>query len=146
MYFTKIDWAPSETLFKIGSFGIHYYSLMFIIAFGLGYYMMKKIYDEIQDLLHPKGDFFKKGHIFEHLTFNHAPCNTALHQRTASIWLKHTNFTIFRRYKILHNNSVNKSCHCYTTTFLIHISQCIMSVTIGQDTRLTYKVTFPSST
>jgi len=46
MYFTKIDWAPNETLFKIGSFGIHYYSLMFIIAFGLGYYMMKKIYDE----------------------------------------------------------------------------------------------------
>jgi prolipoprotein diacylglyceryl transferase len=46
MYFTKIDWAPSETLFNKGSFGIHYYSLMFIIAFGLGYYMMKKIYDE----------------------------------------------------------------------------------------------------
>ncbi|MFQ3341014.1 MAG: phosphatidylglycerol:prolipoprotein diacylglycerol transferase [Flavobacteriaceae bacterium] len=46
MYLTKIDWAPSETLFKIGSFGIHYYSLMFIIAFGLGYYMMKKVFDE----------------------------------------------------------------------------------------------------
>jgi len=46
MYFTKIDWAPSETLFKIGSFGVHYYSLMFIIAFGLGYYLMKKIFDE----------------------------------------------------------------------------------------------------
>ena len=46
MYFSKIDWAPSETLFKIGSFGIHYYSLMFIIAFGLGYYLMKKIFDE----------------------------------------------------------------------------------------------------
>ena len=46
MYFTKIDWAPSETLFKIGSFGIHYYSLMFIVAFGLGYYLMKKIFDE----------------------------------------------------------------------------------------------------
>ena len=46
MYFTKIDWAPSETLFKIGSFGIHYYSLMFIIAFGLGYYIMKKIFIE----------------------------------------------------------------------------------------------------
>ena len=44
MYFTKIEWAPSETLFKIGSFGIHYYSLMFIIAFGLGYYIMKKIF------------------------------------------------------------------------------------------------------
>ena len=42
MYFTKIDWAPSETIFKIGTFGVHYYSLMFIIAFGLGYYIMKK--------------------------------------------------------------------------------------------------------
>jgi prolipoprotein diacylglyceryl transferase len=46
MYFTKIEWAPSETLFKIGSLGVHYYSLMFIIAFGLGYYLMKKIFDE----------------------------------------------------------------------------------------------------
>lgn len=46
MYFSKIDWAPSETLFKIGSFGIHYYSLMFIIAFGLGYYIMKNIFQE----------------------------------------------------------------------------------------------------
>ena len=46
MYFIKIDWAPSETLFKIGSFGIHYYSLMFIIAFGVGYYIMKKIFTE----------------------------------------------------------------------------------------------------
>ena len=44
MYFTKIDWAPSETIFKIGTFGIHYYSLMFNIAFGLGYYIMKKIF------------------------------------------------------------------------------------------------------
>jgi len=46
MYFSKIDWAPSETLFKIGSFGIHYYSLMFIIAFGLGYYIIKNIFQE----------------------------------------------------------------------------------------------------
>jgi len=46
MYFLKFDWAPSETLFKIGSFGVHYYSLMFIIAFSLGYYLMKKIFDE----------------------------------------------------------------------------------------------------
>jgi len=46
MYLTKIDWAPSETLFKIGSFGVHYYSLMFIIAFGLGYYLMKIIFKE----------------------------------------------------------------------------------------------------
>ncbi len=40
----KIEWAPSETLFKIGSIGIHYYSLMFIIAFSLGYYLIRKIY------------------------------------------------------------------------------------------------------
>lgn len=46
MLFTKIDWAPSETLFKIGSFGIHYYSLMFVVAFGLGYYLMKKIFEK----------------------------------------------------------------------------------------------------
>ena len=46
MFFTKIDWAPSETLFKIGSFGVHYYSLMFVIAFGLGYYLIKKIFDQ----------------------------------------------------------------------------------------------------
>jgi len=44
MYLLKIDWAPSETLFKIGDFGIHYYSLMFIVAFSFGYYIMKKIF------------------------------------------------------------------------------------------------------
>ena len=43
-FFQKIEWAPSETLFKIGSFGIHYYSLMFVIAFSFGYYLMKNIY------------------------------------------------------------------------------------------------------
>jgi prolipoprotein diacylglyceryl transferase len=46
MFLLKIDWAPSETLFKIGSFGIHYYSLMFVIAFGLGYYIMKKEFEK----------------------------------------------------------------------------------------------------
>ncbi|MBA21754.1 MAG: prolipoprotein diacylglyceryl transferase [Flavobacteriales bacterium] len=44
MLFSKIQWAPSDTLFKIGSFGIHYYSLMFVIAFSFGYYIMSKIY------------------------------------------------------------------------------------------------------
>jgi len=44
MLFSKIQWAPSDTLFKIGSFGIHYYSLMFVIAFSLGYYIMSKMY------------------------------------------------------------------------------------------------------
>ena len=46
MLLAKIDWSPSETLFKIGSFGVHYYSLMFVIAFGLGYYLMKKIFEK----------------------------------------------------------------------------------------------------
>lgn len=46
MHFLKIDWAPSETLFKIGSFGIHIYSLMFVCAFALGYYLIKKIYEK----------------------------------------------------------------------------------------------------
>ncbi|MEK9739555.1 MAG: prolipoprotein diacylglyceryl transferase [Flavobacteriaceae bacterium] len=52
MHFIKFDWAPSETLFEIGSFGIHYYSLMFIIAFSLGYFLMKKIFDKEKVPLH----------------------------------------------------------------------------------------------
>ena len=46
MYALKILWEPSTTLFKIGSFGIHYYSLMFVIAFSLGFNMMKKMYEK----------------------------------------------------------------------------------------------------
>ena len=44
MFLTKIQWEPSTVIFKIGSFGIHYYSLMFVIAFFLGYNIMKKMY------------------------------------------------------------------------------------------------------
>ena len=29
------------------------------------------IYDKIQDVLHPKNAFFKKGHVFDHITFNY---------------------------------------------------------------------------
>ena len=46
MYLLKILWEPSATLFKIGSFGIHYYSLMFVIAFSLGFNIMKKMYQK----------------------------------------------------------------------------------------------------
>ncbi len=46
MYLLKILWEPSATLFKIGSFGIHYYSLMFVIAFSLGFNIMKKMYEK----------------------------------------------------------------------------------------------------
>lgn len=37
-------WNPDETLFSIGSIAIRHYSLMFVIAFGLGWYLMKQIY------------------------------------------------------------------------------------------------------
>ena len=46
MFLLKVNWAPSETIFNIGDFGIHYYSLMFIIAFSLGFYIMKNIYNK----------------------------------------------------------------------------------------------------
>ena len=46
MFLLKVNWAPSETIFNIGGFGIHYYSLMFIIAFSLGFYIMKNIYNK----------------------------------------------------------------------------------------------------
>jgi len=44
MLFLSIDWNPNIELFKIGSFAIRYYSLMFVIAFVLGLQIMKKIY------------------------------------------------------------------------------------------------------
>ncbi|MBL6646723.1 MAG: prolipoprotein diacylglyceryl transferase [Flavobacteriaceae bacterium] len=44
MVLLKFNWAPDEVFIKIGSLGIHYYSLMFIIAFAIGYYIMKKMY------------------------------------------------------------------------------------------------------
>jgi prolipoprotein diacylglyceryl transferase len=38
-------WNPSEGI-NIGSFTIRYYSLMFVIAFGLGWYIMKRIFEK----------------------------------------------------------------------------------------------------
>jgi len=38
-------WNPSEGI-EIGSFTIRFYSLMFVIAFGLGWYITKRIYDK----------------------------------------------------------------------------------------------------
>lgn len=37
-------WNPDQDLFSIGSLPIRYYGLMFVIAFSLGWYVMKKIY------------------------------------------------------------------------------------------------------
>ena len=39
----KMTWNPSTGL-DLGFFTIHYYSLMFVIAFSLGWYLMKKVY------------------------------------------------------------------------------------------------------
>ena len=46
MFLLKIQWEPSTTLFKLGGFGVHYYSLMFVIAFLLGLRILKKMYEE----------------------------------------------------------------------------------------------------
>jgi len=42
--FLSIDWNPDPVLFKIGSFEIRYYSLMFVLAFTLGLEIMKRIF------------------------------------------------------------------------------------------------------
>jgi phosphatidylglycerol---prolipoprotein diacylglyceryl transferase len=44
MMLFKINWAPNEILFEFGSLTIYWYSVMFIIAFSLGYYIVQKIY------------------------------------------------------------------------------------------------------
>ncbi|MCH2195958.1 prolipoprotein diacylglyceryl transferase [Kordia sp.] len=46
MHLLSINWNPSEVLLNLGSIQIRYYSLMFIIAFSLGYYITKKIYEK----------------------------------------------------------------------------------------------------
>lgn len=43
MIFSKIVWNPSIGI-DLGFYTIHFYSLMFVVAFSLGYYLMKKIY------------------------------------------------------------------------------------------------------
>ena len=40
----NIVWNPSEGI-NLGFFIIRYYSLMFVIAFGLGWFIMKKIFE-----------------------------------------------------------------------------------------------------
>jgi prolipoprotein diacylglyceryl transferase len=43
MLLNAIRWNPSEGL-ELGFFTLHYYSVMFLIAFTLGWYIMKSIY------------------------------------------------------------------------------------------------------
>jgi len=44
MYFLGITWNPNETLFTLGPLQIKYYNLLWITAFAIGWYVMKRIY------------------------------------------------------------------------------------------------------
>jgi len=43
MYFLGITWNPNETLFTLGPLQIKYYNLLWIVAFAVGWYIMKRI-------------------------------------------------------------------------------------------------------
>jgi prolipoprotein diacylglyceryl transferase len=43
MHFLKIVWDPSKGI-DLGFFTLHYYSMMWIVAFVIGFYIMKRIY------------------------------------------------------------------------------------------------------
>ena len=45
MYFLGITWNPDKALLEIGNFQLRYYSLMFVVAFSLGWYLTKKIFN-----------------------------------------------------------------------------------------------------
>ena len=44
MIINQIKWSPNETLIEIGGFSIYIYSLMFILAFILGYNLVKSFF------------------------------------------------------------------------------------------------------
>ena len=44
MYFLGITWNPNETLFNLGPLQIKYYNLLWIAAFALGWFIMKRIF------------------------------------------------------------------------------------------------------
>ncbi|NNC62597.1 MAG: prolipoprotein diacylglyceryl transferase, partial [Eudoraea sp.] len=44
MHFLGFIWNPADTLFKIGFLQIKYYNLLWIIAFALGWFIMKRIF------------------------------------------------------------------------------------------------------
>lgn len=44
MYLLKFDWNPITGIDIIGNFKLHFYSLMWVVAFVLGWYIMKRIF------------------------------------------------------------------------------------------------------
>jgi prolipoprotein diacylglyceryl transferase len=45
MYFLGFNWNPNDTLFNIGVLQIKYYNLLWILAFAMGWGIMKKIFN-----------------------------------------------------------------------------------------------------
>ena len=39
-----VEWAPNEKIFSLGPIAIHWYSMMFLLAFYIGFQILKKIY------------------------------------------------------------------------------------------------------
>ena len=46
MYFLGITWNPNDTLFTLGPLQIKYYNMLWIVAFAVGWYLMKKIFEK----------------------------------------------------------------------------------------------------
>ena len=70
-------WNPSEGI-NLGFFTIRFYSLMFVIAFGLGWYIMKNIFDREKEPLEKLLKVFE-GEVLnakDELSFNHSPINS----------------------------------------------------------------------
>lgn len=44
MYLLKFDWNPLTGIDIIGNFKLHFYSLMWVVAFSVGWYIMKRIF------------------------------------------------------------------------------------------------------
>jgi len=50
-------WNPSEGI-DLGFFMLRYYSLMFVVAFGLGWYIMKHIYQREEETIEKLDNLF----------------------------------------------------------------------------------------
>ncbi|MBJ6366945.1 prolipoprotein diacylglyceryl transferase [Snuella sedimenti] len=44
MYLLKFDWNPITGIDIVGNFKLHFYSLMWVVAFVIGWYIMKRIF------------------------------------------------------------------------------------------------------
>ena len=45
MHFLGFNWNPADTLFSLGVIQIKYYNLLWIVAFAVGWYVMKRIFN-----------------------------------------------------------------------------------------------------